>query len=149
MVISSLMPLILLSGMRREDDSESQNSAFTVGAGARSNEIIGRKIDSTGVIAVEAETGTSGIAVGVEVTVVVGMVVVITPVRDKVTIGEIVSVITGVTFGKCVFVGATEVISTVGVREVSSVVVNWPAFAVKTVERLIIINVAMTLATSQ
>ena len=121
------MPSTLLSGMGREDDNESQNSTFSTGVkgggvGARSREIRGRKTESVGEIVVDAETGTSGIAVGVDVSVEVGMVVVIMLVGEEVTVVEIVSVISGVALGVGVVEGATGVVSTEGVRETFSVV---------------------------
>ena len=126
-VILSAMPSTLLSGMGREDDNESQNSTFSTGVkgggvGARSREIKGRKIESVGEIVLDAETGTSGIAVGVDVSVEVGMVVVIMLVGEEVTVVEIVSVISGVALGVGVVEGATGVVSTEGVRETFSVV---------------------------
>ena len=126
-VILSMMPLTLLSGMAREVESESQNRTLSIGVkgggvGASSNEIKGRKIDRVGEIAVDAGTATSGIIVGVGVNVEVGKVVVIMLVGEAVTVGEIVSVIPGVTLGVGVLEGTIGVVSSVGVRELSSVI---------------------------
>ena len=127
MVIRSLMPLILLSGMEREEDSESQNSTFSMGVkgggvGGRSIAINGRKTERDELIVVDAGAGASGNSVGVGVSVAVGMVVAMTLVGEEVTVGVIVSVIRGESPGVSVLEGVTGVVSTVGVREISSVV---------------------------
>ena len=126
MVILSLTPLALLSGMARADDSESQKSSFIVGAGvgARSCEKKGTKIYRTGEIVEEAETGISGMVVAIGVTVEVGVVVVIMLVGDRANVGEIVPVITATAAGLSVIDGATGVVSKSGASGVSSVIVN-------------------------
>lgn len=126
MIIQSLMPFTLLSGMSREEESESQYSTFSIGVkgggvGGRLREINGRKSERDGEIVVEAETGTSGIAVGAGVTVEVGMVVVTTLVGEEVTVADIVSVMPVVAFRIGVLDVASGVASTLVVGEVSSV----------------------------
>jgi hypothetical protein len=129
MVIQSLMPFTLLSGMRREEESESQYSTFSTGVkgggvGGRLREINGRKIESVGEIVVDAGRGISKITVGAGVTVEVGMVVVTTLVGEEVTVADIVSVMAGVALRVGVLDVASGVASTVVVGEVSSVGVN-------------------------